>query len=362
MTPDPIQIYEQRVAAGTLAPDAGQALAVAELGRLHADILAAKSAPKARLSRLFSRPSGPPQVRGVYLWGGVGRGKSMLMDLFFDTLPPGGRRRVHFHAFMADVHDRLADARATETKDPIAVVAAALTDGLQVLCFDELQITDITDAMIVGRLFDHMFDAGVTMVTTSNRPPQDLYKDGLNRKLFLPFIDLICARLVVHELSGPTDHRQSALNASTRYLTPLGPETAARMDAFWRDLGGAEPAPLVLKNKGRLVRVPAYSNGIGRASFDDLCAQPLGPSDFLMIADAVSVLMLTDIPVMDRSRNNEARRFVTLIDALYEAQKPLIASAAAAPEALYIDGAGAFEFARTASRLAEMRQEGWGGG
>jgi len=346
------------VAGEDLRPDAGQAMAVALLQRVFDDLVA-EPAVATGLSRLWGRRD-VAAVRGLYLWGGVGRGKSMLMDMFFETYPGQDKRRVHFHAFMADIHERLGEARAEGRTDPLVHVAQEVTTGLRLLCFDELQITDITDAMIVGRLFGHMFEAGVTVVTTSNRHPSDLYKDGLNRKLFLPFIDLICDRLEVHHLDSPTDHRQAALAASELYSTPLGPEADEQMDRIWTDLGGSVPDALRLMVKGREVVMPRYSNGIARADFADLCAQPLGASDYLAIVDAVSVLMIDNVPTLSRARNNEAKRFVTLIDTIYEARLPLVISAEAQPDALYVDGAGAFEFERTASRLIEMRAADWG--
>lgn len=357
---NPRSVFEQAIADGSLRKDAAQDLAVAQLQRVFDDLMQPGAKPGG-IARLFGRNTRPEGVRGLYLWGGVGRGKSMLMDLFFDQVPGTAKRRVHFHAFMADIHDRLGDARAEGKADPLAQVARDVTKDLRLLCFDELQISDITDAMIVGRLFGHMFDNGVTVVTTSNRHPTELYKDGLNRKLFLPFIDLIMERLEIHELASPTDHRQEALARTELYVSPLGPEATAHMDRVWQQLGGGDPAPLILSNKGRQVVIPRHSNGIGRASFDDLCAVPLGASDFLLIAQSVAVLMLDDVPVLSPARNNEAKRFVTLIDALYEAGKPLVVSADAEPDDLYVDGAGAFEFERTASRLIEMRGEEWAG-
>ncbi len=360
MTPDgPTSELKLRRDAGDLRPDAAQDQAVALL-QVVFDALKAPVPTARGFSRLLGRKDKPSAVKGLYLWGGVGRGKSMLMDLFYETVPGDEKRRVHFHAFMVDIHDRLAMARAEGISDPLKQVALDVTDGLRLLCFDELQITDITDAMIVGRLFENMFEQGVTVVTTSNRHPSDLYKDGLNRKLFLPFIDLICERLDVHKLESPTDHRQAALAATELYVSPLGPDATANMDKIWVDLGGTDAEPFVLSNKGREVVVPRFSNGIARATFDDLCAVPLGPSDFLMLVKAIAVLMIDDVPILSRARNNEAKRFVTLIDAIYEARKPLVISAAAQPDDLYVDGAGSFEFERTASRLIEMRGADWG--
>jgi cell division protein ZapE len=299
-------------------------------------------------------------VPGLYLYGGVGRGKSMLMDLFFETAPVSPKRRVHFHAFMQEIHLGIARARAQGASDPVRPVADAVADGATLLCFDEMQISDITDAMLVGRLFERLFERGVVIVTTSNRAPDELYKDGLNRQLFLPFIALIKDRLEVHELESATDHRLDRLQGAPVYLTPLGPAATAALDADWEKLARGPGQPLTLTVHGRAVTLPAYRNGVARASFAGLCCAPLGPADYLAIAEAVDVLILDDIPVLSRARNNEAKRFVTLIDALYEAKVRLVSSAAAEPDALYPEGEGVFEFARTASRLHEMRGADWG--
>ena len=340
---DVARAYDDLIAAGTLQADAAQAHVIPEFARIAAD-LAEK--PK---RGFFSKA--PPPPRGLYLWGGVGRGKSMLMDLFVDHLGDIPARRVHFHAFMQEIHAAMHVARQRGVDDAIAPVAADVVKTVKVLAFDEMQITDITDAMIVGRLFQALFDGGVVVVTTSNRVPDDLYKDGLNRQLFLPFIDLIKDRMVVHELASPTDYRQDRLAGSPVYFTPLGAEARVQMNTLWRDLSQGAAEPLVLQIKARAVEIPQFRNGVGRASFFDLCAKPLGPGDYLAIAEAVKVLMIDDIPQLSRSNFNEARRFVTLIDALYEARVRLICSAAARPEMLYIEGEGTFEFERTASRL-----------
>ena len=245
--------------------------------------------------------------------------------------------------------------------DALAPVAKGLTDGLRLLCLDEMQITDITDAMIVGRLFEALFAGGVAVVTTSNRPPQDLYKDGLNRQLFLPFIALISSRLDVVELEAAADYRQHRLAGEQVWFQPPGTTAHAALDRLWSELtGGARPEPFDLRVQGRRLTLPAFADGVARASFWELCGQPLGPADYLAIADAVRVLILEDIPRLGASNYNEAKRFVTLVDALYEARVRLIASAADDPERLYLEGAGSFEFERTASRLREMQAAAWG--
>jgi cell division protein ZapE len=239
-------------------------------------------------------------------------------------------------------------------------VADAIADGATLLCFDELQVTDITDAMLVGRLFERLFERGVVIVATSNRHPDDLYKDGLNRHLFLPFIAQIKDRLELHELDSPTDHRLDRAAGEEVWFSPLDAEADAALDAAWARHAGAPGSPLDLPVQGRTLRIPRFEMGAARADFADLCEQPLGPADYLALAGRVRLLVLERIPRLSRARNNEAKRFVTLIDSLYEAKVLLIASAACEPDDLYIEGAGAFEFARTASRLNEMRSAGWG--
>ncbi len=345
--------YRKLVEAGTLTADPVQQAVLPRLERVRAELAA--PAPK---PGLFRRAR-PEPVRGLYLWGGVGRGKSMLMDLLCDLVTVPKERR-HFHAFMQSVHAGMTEARARGVDDAIRPVAKEIADRIRFLAFDEMQITDITDAMIVGRLFQQLFDAGVTVVTTSNRPPGDLYKDGLNRQLFLPFIDLLAERMEVVELASETDHRQGRLAGRQTYFTPDTAATRAALQAVWDRLVGVPGDPLILRVKGRDVEIPRFHNGIARARFYDLCGRPLGAADYLALAEAARVLFLEDIPRLSRSNFNEARRFVTLVDALYEAKVRLICTAAAEPEMLYVEGEGSFEFERTASRLREMQAEGWG--
>lgn len=345
-------LYDQMIADGTLRPDDAQQALMPEFDRIR-DAL---SAPVKK--GLFRKAPEPP--KGLYLWGGVGRGKSMLMDLFVNNLGDIPARRVHFHAFMQEIHAAMHEARKTGVDDAIAPVAKAVSSSVRLLAFDEMQITDITDAMIVGRLFEALFADGVVVITTSNRVPDDLYKHGLNRDLFVPFIELIKQKMVVHELASPTDYRQDRLAGSPVYFTPVNEQSRTQMDAVWRDLAGGEAGPLTLHVKGREVVLPLFRNGVGRVRFHGLCGQPLGPADYLAVAEAVKVLMLDNIPSLGRSNFNEAKRFVTLIDALYEARVRLICSAAAQPEMLYLEGEGTFEFERTASRLREMQSEDWG--
>ena len=352
------EIYETRVAEGKLRPDPAQHAILPQLDHLRLWLEEHAAKKRGILGGLFSKPPLPP--RGTYLWGGVGRGKSMVMDLFFDATEIEAKRRVHFHAFMQDIHRGMHAARKKGVEDALAPVADDIIQAVRLLCFDEMQITDITDAMIVGRLFEKLFAAGVVVVTTSNRPPEGLYKDGLNRALFLPFIDLISQRLIVVQLHSPTDYRQHRLKGAKVYFQPAA-SAKDEIAAIWQDLtGGAGGEPLHLPVNGREVELPRFANGIGRASFWELCAKPLGPADYLAIAHAVRVLILEDIPQLSSYNYNEAKRFVTLIDALYEARVRLICSAADVPERLYLEGSGSFEFERTASRLREMQAADWG--
>jgi cell division protein ZapE len=352
------EIYEARVAAGTLRADPAQHAVLTRLEDLRLWLESNATRKVGLFAGLFAKPVMPP--KGMYLWGGVGRGKSMLMDLFTGATAIAQKRRVHFHAFMQEVHRGMHAARQRGVEDALAPVADAVIADVRLLAFDEMQITDITDAMIVGRLFEKLFAAGVVIVTTSNRPPKDLYQDGLNRALFLPFIAMLQDRLEVQALQSPTDYRQQRLAGAQVYFHPARTATA-QIATIWDDLtGGADGLPLSLAVNGRKVDLPRFANGVGRASFWDLCSKPLGPADFLAIAAAVRVLILEDIPQLSASNYNEAKRFVTLIDALYEGRVRLIASAADAPERLYLEGAGSFEFERTASRLREMQAADWG--
>lgn len=362
MSKGPLDIYRQRVAQGALSEDAGQRV-VAERFQILFERLRGYSAALPRKARLGLFGWGRETLReapvpGLYLYGGVGRGKSMLMDLFFDCADVALKRRVHFHAFMQEMHNSIGLARKEGVPDPITPVADRVAAQAHLLCFDEMQITDITDAMLVGRLFEKLFERGVVVVTTSNRHPDDLYKNGLNRDLFLPFIALIQDKLDVIALDGPTDHRRDRLRGREVYF--VGPDRSSSMDDAWADLAGGAGEPLLLKQKGRDVKIPQFRNGIGRGTFRAFCAAALGAGDYLAIAQEVSTLFIDDIPILGREQANEARRFVTLIDALYEARVRLVISAEARPDALYPVGDGAFEFERTASRLNEMQSETWG--
>ena len=361
----PMPAYRARVSAGALDPDPAQRHAAEKLQILHRRLKDYNPARPTRVGlglfgwgrdRLEERV-----VPGLYIHGGVGQGKSMLMDLFFETAPVAPKRRVHFHAFMQEIHAAIHAQRARGGEDPVRPVADAVADGATLLCFDEMQVSDITDAMLVGRLFEQLFARGVVVVATSNRAPEDLYKDGLNRHLFLPFIALIKDRLEVHHLAGVTDHRMDrAAAGETVYFAPLDAEAEAGLEAAWDRHAGEQGAPRSFRVKGRDVTLPRVAGRVAWAGFADLCDRPLGPGDYLALAEALDLLILEGIPVLTPAKANEAKRFVTLIDALYEARVALVCSAAAEPADLYPHGTGAFEFARTASRLHEMRATGWG--
>ena len=344
--------YRSALASGALKPDAAQRAAAEKLHSM------ARQLARYRPGR-FSFFRKKPAPRGLYLWGDVGRGKSMLMDLFFSEAAIAPKRRVHFNAFMADVHARLHIERAKpDASDPIPIVAAALAAEARLLCFDEFQVTDVADAMILGRLFEQMLALGTVIVATSNVAPDRLYEGGLNRQLFLPFIALIKDRLDVVELNGPTDYRLHRLSGHPVYLTPLSPETDAAMDDAWRRLTGcAQGQPARLTVFGRSLLVPQAARGVARFSFAELCEQPLAAADYLEIARNFHTLLIDHIPVLAAAQRDAARRFVLLIDTLYDRNVKLIASAQALPSSLYTHGDGADAFRRTASRLAEMQSE-----
>ena len=355
--------YDELVAAGELRPDPQQRAAAERLERLQRE-LEAPPAASGLLGRLFGRkPAAAP--RGLYLWGGVGRGKSMLMDLFHEALAIPEKRRVHFHAFMLEVHARLREARKSEAGDPIPPVAAALARNLRVLAFDEMVVNNSADAMIMSRLFTALIDVhGVTVVTTSNRAPGELYKDGLNREHFLPFIALIERDLDVLPLNGPVDYRLERLAGLDTWHTPLGDAATAQVrEAFFRltdyppeDSAHVPSADLDVGG-GRMLHVPKSLKGVAVFSFKRLCAEARGASDYLAIAQTYHTVILVGIPRMGPENRNEAARFVTLIDSLYENRVKLFATAEADPEELYEAGDGRFEFDRTISRLKEMQSD-----
>lgn len=354
-----LETYERRLRSGEIEADPAQRAAAERLDRLAVALAGwGRRAGKGRLAGLFRARSVPP--RGLYLHGAVGRGKTMLMDLFHEAAAFQPKRRVHFHAFMSEVHERIQRGRATTDGDPIPFVAAEIAAEAGLLCFDELTVTDIADAMILGRLFKALFARDVIVVATSNAAPERLYWNGLNRQLFLPFIALAEAHMDVVEIAAAKDFRLDKLAGRPLYFSPCGTAAAAAIDAHWARLTGHQPgAPAALEVKGRRVPVPLAAMGVARFRFADLCEQPLGANDYLSIAHAFHTIILEGVPVLTAARRNEARRLIHLVDTLYDNRNCLIVSAEAEPDALYVSGDGADLFERTASRLMEMRSEAY---
>jgi cell division protein ZapE len=367
MSPGPLALYRERRQAGILSSDPAQALAAEKLESLARALAGYKprnSESTGWLARFGLRPASPPPPQGLYLYGAVGRGKSMLMDLFYETAPVAAdhRRRVHFHTFMQEVHQRMHALRGqAETSDLIGAVADEIAEGAWLLCFDEFQVTNIADAMILGRLFEALFERGVVVVATSNRAPDQLYERGLQRELFLPFVALIKDKLDVLSLDGETDWRRARIRGMKVYHCPLNRSAAEDLDAAFRTLTDDDPdaAPATLTVLGRTLRIPLAARGVARFTFDDLCARALGAADYFALATHYHTLIVAGIPRMNADRRNEAIRFTTLIDALYEHRVNLICSAEAPPDELYPEGEGSFEFRRTASRLIEMQSEAY---
>ena len=349
--------YETLLAGGELSSDPGQEEIVSRLQALHEDLAVPSEPPPGFLASLFGRRNTSVQPRGIYIHGGVGRGKSMLMDLFFETAPVAHKRRVHFHEFMLECHGAIHQWRGEQggrgargkdkdsnDGDPIPPLAGQIAEGARLLCFDEFQVNDVADAMILGRLFGELLGLGVVLVATSNRAPDALYEDGLNRALFLPFIDLLKERLDVMALDGPTDYRLRRMKGVQVYHVPVNDETTQRMrEAFFsmtdRDVEDAHMVPTAeLEVQGRTLFVPKSSKGVAVFSFKRLCANPLGAADYLAIAWRYHTVFVVAIPQMGPDKRNEAKRFVTLIDTLYENNVKLICSAAVAPDQLYTAG------------------------
>jgi cell division protein ZapE len=356
--------YAARVAAQAIESDPAQWRIVERLARLESELADFRPASKSSaLGWLMSRRA-TDVPRGLYLWGDVGRGKSMLMDLFFESAPVGRKRRAHFHEFMADVHERVrrfrekAKAGELSNGDPIRRTADEIADETTLLCFDEFHVTDIADAMILGRLFERLFERGVVLVATSNVAPADLYLGGLNRALFLPFIRMIEERVDVVRLDARTDFRLEKLDGVAVWYVPADAAARRAIDATWRRIAGTEGGePIELPLKGRTIHVPQAGGGAARFAYADLCMKPLGALDFLQIARVFHTLVVEDIPVLTERHANEVRRFILLIDTLYDRAVKFVASAAAEPDRLFLgsDTREAFEFRRTASRLYEMR-------
>ena len=363
----PLERYRSLIQNGEIRLDPLQEAAAARLDRLARELEAAPAPPAPTGGGLFARlgfgreREPAPAPRGIYLHGGVGRGKSMLMDLFASAVRDVPRRRVHFHEFMLEVQHRLHDLReAGPAEDPLQTLAVEIARDCRLLCFDEFHVVDIADAMILGRLFEGLFERGVVMVATSNWPPDRLYENGLNRDRFLPFIALLKTKVDMVALDGSVDYRLERLRDLPVYHEPLGPEADAALDtAFAALTDGAAPAPVDVAVGSRTLHVPCAAGRVARFSFADLCNRPLGAADYLALTERFHTLFLDGVPVLAPNRRNEARRFMTLVDALYERRMMLFLSAAAPAERLYPTGDGAFEFQRTVSRLLEMQSRDW---
>jgi cell division protein ZapE len=360
---EPMAAYRALRQSGRLEPDAAQQLAVEQLQSLHRALL--DSRPESGLHGWFARfglteHNGAHAPMGLYLCGPVGRGKSMLMDLFFATAPGRRKRRVHFHAFMLEVHDRIEQERREKTREPIAQVAADIAAEAALLCFDEFQVDNIADAMILDRLFTALFDAGIVVVATSNLAPDELYPHGLHRERFLPFVALLKRKLYVLELDSGRDYRLARIQGKPVYHYPLGEAAHQALNITFAELtDGAPGEKMSLSVKGRTLVVPRAARNLAWFGFADLCARPLGAADYLAIAGRFAAIIVEGIPRLGPEERNEARRFTILIDTLYDARTLLVASAEAPPEEIFIAGDGAIEFQRTVSRLNEMQSEGY---
>ena len=360
--------YDANVAAGRIERDEAQIAIVEKMTRLEQRVLEHRPARNSSaLAWLFaSRERSQPPIKGLYVYGEVGRGKTMLMDLFFESSPVERKRRAHFHEFMLDVHERIylirqkMKAGEYAGDDPVRLVAAELAEEAWLLCFDEFHVTDIADAMILGRLFAGLFERDVVVVATANVPPDELYKDGLNRALFVPFIAMLNARMDLVRLAARTDFRLEKLAGQPVWYVPDDARADAALDQAWRRLtGGEHGSAREITLRGRSIHVPRAFMGVARFSFHDLCEQPLAAADYLRIAREFHTIIIDHVPAMTYDNRDAAKRFIILIDTLYDMNVKLIASAATAPEALYIadEGFEAREFKRTASRLIEMRSQ-----
>ena len=369
MTPvtGPLSRYRQMIESGALQPDADQAAAIVRLQRLHDELRTrpldhSTQSSGGFFASLFGKEpsSGRTNIRGVYLQGSVGRGKSMLMDLFVASSPEKSTRRVHFHAFMLEVQRRLHELRNDGQDQPIQALAHLIATETRLLCFDEFHVVDIGDAMILDRLFTGLFDQGVTVVATSNWLPERLYWEGLNRERFLPFIELLQSRIDVVTLDGPVDYRVERLRDLATWFSPLNDAAVDSVERLFVALADGAPGTAVEVAVGsRTLKVNRAHGPIALFDFPELCARPLGAADYLAIGEHFRVVFLTNVPLLAPAKRNEARRFMTLVDVLYECKRVLVVTAAGQPDELYPRGEGAFEFLRTVSRLMEMQSKEW---
>lgn len=370
------RLYDKRVGEGVLEGDLAQRALADRFDRLLGELATAQAngtSKRTPLGWLLAKSKPKTSVRGLYIHGSVGRGKTMLMDWFHELAPVKAKRRAHFFAFMEDVHARINAQRVaykrgeTREEDPIPPVARSIASQAKLISFDEFHVLDIADAMILLRLFTVLFEEGVTLVATSNVVPDHLYENGLNRSLFLPFIDLLKAHCDVWNLDARTDYRRERLSQFSAYQTPLGLEADAAMDeAFALATAGQTVAPLTIKVRGHDVHIPAASASVARFTFDELCAKPLGAADYIELASRFATIFVDHVPTLDYSRRNEAKRFIILIDVLYDTGNRLFLSAANPPDEIYQVPAGlkVGEFTRASSRLVQMTSkewlEGWG--